>query len=304
MPLVCVIYVAATERSKTASITTRSTTGSHYTRSHQLQVSRMRSRLRTKKGHPNSASGEGCFATTESEARDKLIQNITAADPVLWDPTTDYSNWLPSTSSFVCTEGLRQEEIAGITAALNTHTHIEPRLTINLSVENAPEVDEGHAIIQGYLGRERYVEHMANCLRKTQSDNRDADAKLDRTMAQLLKLSTEQQRALKPLQVRLRSLHGPAQSQALDETGALVTLDDRPHMESDEELQALLDIAERGFSLLTEDQARAYRELATGTAYGEVLAQYKLTQSFLPIPEEIREIIRSMEEFHGSQPTQ
>lgn len=290
-----VLYVGAAEPYQPVCTSTRLTSRTRLNLSHQRKLSRMQAQIRAIKYSPDANPAEGCFATTEDQARDNLIQAIRKAEPDLWGPATDFSNWLPSASSFVCTEGLRPEEVDGITAALNTHTHARPRLSLDVKVENAPETDEGHSIIQDYLGRERYIEHMATCLRKTQSENRDANAKLDRTMAQLLNLSAEQQKALKPIQVRLIALNGPAPTQALDENGSLVTLDDRPHMEREKALQALLDIAERGFSIQTAEQARAYRDLATGAAYGEVLAQYKLTQAFLPIPEEIREIIRSME---------
>ena len=256
----------------------------------------MHARIRAMRPHLNGNSGEGCFATTEGEAREKLIQSLREAEPGLWDPTTDFSNLLPSASSFVCTDGLRQEEVDGITTALNAHTHVRPRLSINVEVENAPEPDEAHSIIQAYLGQDRYREHVAACLGKNQSNNRESNAKLNQTMTELLHLSGEQQEALKLLQARLTTLAPGPFMQALDEQGELVVLNEQPERDMGEELRELLSISERGFSILSEEQARAYREFATGSAYSEVLSQYKLTQVFLPIPEEIREMIKSNEE--------
>jgi hypothetical protein len=185
--------------------------------------------------------------------------------------------------------------VDGISAALNTSTHIKPQLSVSVTVENAPDPEAGHRIIKTYLGRDRYLEHMAHCLEKKRSDNHSTNAQLDRIVARLIHLSAEQQQALKPLQDRLREMNSFVGVQALDEKGALFSLDDRPQMDIPEELQELLSLAEHGFSILTEDQARAYRDLATGTAYSEVLSQYKLTESFLPIPEQVRELIKSNE---------
>ena len=294
--LVCVVYVTATERSKYTSITTRSKTDSRFTRSYQLQVSRMRSRLRAMQAHPNSTFAQGCFATTESEAQDKLIQSISEVDPSGWNPKTDYSTSLPSAASYVCTEGLLQDELAGIAAALNTNTHIKPQLYVNANVENAPEPEVGHAIIQAYLGRDRYLEHMSNCFERKRSATKDTNLQLDRTVAAVLHLSPEQQNALKPLQDKLRSMSSYSGVKALDEQATLVSLDNRPQVDIPKELHELLFIAETGFSLLTEEQARSYRELATGSNYGEVISQFKLTESFLPIPEEVREMINNNNE--------
>jgi hypothetical protein len=224
-----------------------------------------------------------------------LIQSIREAEPGSWDPTTDFSNWLPSAGNFVCTEGLRQDEVDGISAALNAHTQVKPRLALNVHVENAPETDEAHGIIEMYLGRERYREHVAACLERKQSDSRGTNATLHKTMTELLHLSREQQEAIQPLQERLRILAFAPIMQGLDERGELVDLNEQPERDMVEDLRELLSIAERGFSILTEEQARAYREFATGNAYSEVLSQYKLTELFLPIPEQIREMIKSNE---------
>jgi hypothetical protein len=218
------------------------------------------------------------------------------AEPGLWDPTTDFSSWLPSASSFVCTDGLRQEEVDGITAALNVHTHVRPRLSLTVEVENAPEPDEAHSIIQAYLGRDRYREHVAACVGKIQSNNRESYAKLNQTMTDLLHLSREQQEALRLLQATLTTLAPASFIQALDEQGDLVVINEQPERDMGEELRELLSISERGFSILSEEQARAYREFATGSAYSDVLSQYKLTQVFLPIPEQVREMIERNDE--------
>ena len=296
LALICALYVGATERHETIPSIQRPRINSRLTRSHQRQVSRMHARLRAiQDGFTGTVSG-GCFAATQNEAREKLIQSVREAEPGLWDPTTDFSSWLPSASSFVCTDGLRQEEVAGITAALNAHTHVRPRLSLNVEVENAPEPDEAHSIIQAYLGQDRYREHVAACLGKNQSNNRESNAKLNQTMTELLHLSGEQQQALKLLQARLTTLAPSPFMQALDEQGELVVLNEQPERDMGEELRELLSISELGFSILSEEQARAYREFATGSAYSEVLSQYKLTQVFLPIPEEIREMIKSNEE--------
>ena len=293
--LAYVLYVSATERHHATHFTTQEGRHTPITRAHQRQLSRLHTRIRAIKYASSSNPGEGCFATTEDQAREKLIQSIREAEPGSWDPTTDFSNWLPSAGNFVCTEGLRQDEVDGISAALNAHTQVKPRLALNVHVENAPETDEAHGIIETYLGRERYREHVAACLERKQSDSRGTNATLHKTMTELLHLSREQQEAIQPLQERLRILAFAPIMQGLDERGELVDLNEQPERDMVEDLRELLSIAERGFSILTEEQARAYREFATGNAYSEVLSQYKLTELFLPIPEQIREMIKSNE---------
>ena len=296
MTLVCLVYVTATERSEITDLTIRSTADSHLSRSHTRQVSRMRARLRAMKAHPITTSGQECFATTESDARDKVMQSIQSAEPGLWDPMTDYSNALPSASSFMCTQGLTQDELDGISAALNTNTRVKPQLSITMNVDNAPAPEAAHAIIQSYLGRERYLEHVSLCLEQRKADSHTANVQLERIAARLIHLSTEQQEALKPLQDRLRAINTLVGIQALDDNGALVSLDNRPPADYAKELEEILSIAEAGFAILTPEQTRAYREIATGAAYSEVISQYKLTESFLPLPEKVREMIKSGEE--------
>jgi len=294
--IACGMYVAATERYDTERHSTPEDTHPRLTRSYRLQVSRLHARLRAMKAHPIDTSGERCFATTESEARDKLIQRISEIDPSGWDPTLDYSTLLPSASSYVCTEGLQQEELNGIAAALNTNTRIKPQLYVHANVENAPESEVGHAIIQEYLGRDRYLAHMSNCFDRKRSGALIANVQLDRMVTALLHLSEEQQRALKPLQDKLRAINSYSGVQTLDEQGALISLDNRPQIDIPKELEELLSLAEAGFAILSEEQARAYRELVTGSSSAEVISQFKLTESFLPIPEEVREMIKSNNE--------
>lgn len=296
MTLVCVVYVTASERSEVNYITTRSTTDSHFTRSHARQISRMRSRLRAMQALQTTTSGEGCFATTESDARDKVMQSIRSAEPGLWDPTSDYSNALPSAGSYMCTQGLTQDELEGISAALNTNTRVKPQLSITMNVENDPAPEAAHAIIQAYLGRDRYIEHVSHCLENRKTDSHTANVQLERIVARLIHLSTEQQEALRPLQDRLRAMNTFLGVQALDDNGALVSLDSRPPADYPKELEEILSIAEAGFAILTPEQTRAYREIATGAAYSEVISQYKLTESFLPLPEQVREMIKSNNE--------
>jgi hypothetical protein len=286
------VYLLHTERAETTQFSANARTDSRLTRSHHRQLSRIHTRARAMKAKTHGGFGGGCFGATEEEARDKLIQKISEEDPSGWDPTMDYSSLLPSAGSYVCTEGLSEEEERGISEALNTTTQIKPQLSLVVNVENAPEPEAGHRIVEAYLGRDRYVEHMANCLKKTKSHQSNINTHLDQTMAQLLRLSPEQQKALEAIQGRLRALNSLPPIQAIDERGGLVTLDERQNIEADQDLRELLSIAELGFSILTDDQAHAYRKLATDTAYAEVFSQYNLTHSFLPIPEEIRELIK------------
>ncbi len=296
MPLICVVYVMATERSEIPDLTTRSTTDSHLSRSHTRQVSRMRARLRAMEGHPTTTSDAGCFAITEGEARDKLIQSISETEPGYWDPTADYSSALPSAGSFMCTQGLTQDELDGISAALNTNTRLKPQLSITVDLENDPTPEAAHAIIQSYLGRERYLAHLSDCLENRKTDNHTANVQLERIVTRLLHLSTQQQEALKPLQDRLRKLYSFFGIQALDENGSLRSLDDGPPEDYTTHLEEVLSIAESGLAILTPEQRRAYREIATGAAYSDVVSQSALTVSFLPLPEQVREMIKSNEE--------
>lgn len=291
------LYVGATERHHARRLTAEPRGDTFSPKAHQRQLSRMHARLRAMNYKHTTVSGEECFATTEGQAREKLIQAMRAAEPGLWDDTTDFSSWLPHASSFVCTEGLRQEEVDEITAALNTHTHVKPALTLNVEVENAPQAEEGHGIIQSYLGRDRYREQILKCSEKKRSDLSESNARMIETVTELLHLSKDQQAALIPLQARLRELSPNSVMQVLDERGDLVDLNEQSERDAHEDLQELLSLSERGFSILTEEQARSYREFATGNLYSEVLSQFKLTEFFLPIPEQIRETIKIHEEF-------
>lgn len=275
------------------------TTHSHYqseskerhSRSTQRQIVRLRARIG---GHKTSTSGSGtigCFALTEDEARAKLIPIITATNPNPGESVEDYTHRLPSTTNYVCGDGLSEAEVDGISKALNARAKLTQRLAVQVDVENAPDVRMAHTIIQTYLGRDRYVEHISNCLEKNQTDQLDVALHVDTFIASFLRLSIAQQTALQPLREKIRAMNQHDSVEVLDENGELVELNPPRKEDFLSKQEKLISIAKEAFSILTEEQSRTYKELATSDGYNGLIHQYILTEEYLPIPEQLQETI-------------
>ena len=275
------------------------TTHSHYqseskerhSRSTQRQIVRLRARIG---GHKTSTRGSGtigCFALTEDEARAKLIPIITATNPNPGESVEDYTYRLPSPTNYVCGDGLSEAEVDGISKALNARAKLTQRLAVQVDVENAPDTSMAHTIIQTYLGRDRYLEHVSNCLEKNKTVHRDVALHVDTFIASFLRLSIAQQTALQPLREKIRAMNQHDSVEVLDENGELVELNPPRKEDFLSKQEKLISIAKEAFSILTEEQSRTYRELATSDGYNGFIHQYILTEEYLPIPEQLQETI-------------
>lgn len=284
LSLTCFICVWGAKRYEASS----STNKRYAFRSSQRQASRVLAHLRVKNRDFNQQASGGCFASSEDEARNKLMESIRAADPDNWSATMDPSSVIPSASMYVCTEGLSEEEAAGMNKVLYASTQIKPRIRVEAVAENELDPKRAHAILQSYLGRDRYLEQVAKCFDNSNVEDRMADAQIDTMVAGLLNLSAEQRTALEPITAKLRALPVRNPMQVLDEHGEIVGLSPSPDTDAVREWQTLLPIADEGFAILTAEQARKYKDLVTQPSYGTILSQFQFTQRFLPIPDEIR----------------
>lgn len=289
--LICLTYGGASEQPSAPHSYYRSTsTGIAARRSHR-QIARLRTLAGGQRTTTSIVSMESCFASTEDEARSKLIATINASNPPPGEPIEDHSYKLPSPTNYVCGDGLSEEELAGLSKALNVNAKLTSRLVVDVQVENAPDPRMAHLMIQNYLGRERYLNHLSHCLTKNKREQLDIVRHSDTFITSFLGLSSAQQAAFIPLREKMTAIIKPETMEVLDEQGEMVELNPQRAEDFLAYQQKLLPLAEEVFSILTEEQARRYKALATDEAYSSVINQYQLTQDYLPVPEQLREAI-------------
>ena len=291
MALLYLISVGTFGHSTTTLSHYQSENKERHSRSTQRQIARLRALIGDHKTTTRGSDTIGCFAPTEDEAYAKLIPIIAATNPTPGQSMEDYTNRLPSIDNYVCGDGLSEAEVNGISKALSTKAKLTQRLAVQVDVENAPDVRMAHTIIQTYLGRDRYVEHLSNCLEKNQIEQLDVALGIDTFVASFLKLSIAQKAALQPLQEKIRALSQYDAIVVLDDKGELVDINRSRDEHFSIKQKKLLSISKEAFSILTEEQSRTYKELATSDAYNGLIQQNRLTEEYLPIPEQLQEMI-------------
>jgi len=283
--LISLACVVATERSATHNRAEPSVSQSRSNLPYQRKALRAIARVRgTKRGNGNQATA-ACFATTEEEAHERIVQKM-APD---WASTDVFSMGM-SMASYVCTEGLTKTERDTIQEASRRRFTLKPQISVNTQFEPNPDEKQVHQLVETQLGRDRYLQHIANCVESENTSYQEFDDRVEETMASVLNLTDQQRAALKEVSDKVRKFSWRRNNKEILLNPMLLGPDDTLSVSPDPSLEegqrALLSIAQEGFAILTEEQAQIYRTHLTTTF--PIFDQMALSSEYLPDPEQLR----------------
>jgi hypothetical protein len=278
--LITLACVVATERSTPHNRDETFVSPSRATLAYQRKALRAIARVRGTKRDNGDKAGEECFATTEEEAHERIIQKIS---PDL--ASADVFSMGVSMAGYVCTEGLTKTERDTILEAFRRNFPLKPQISLNTQFEPPPDEEQVHALIENELGRDRYLQHIATCVESENTSYQQFDDRVEETMAGVLHLTEQQRAALREVSDKVRKL-----SSRRNNTETSLNLDENlslsPESLFEERQRALLSVAQEGFAILTEEQARIYRTHLTTTF--PIFDQMALSSEYLPDPEQVR----------------
>jgi hypothetical protein len=278
--LISLACVVATERSAPHNPADPSASPSRSTLAYQRKALRAIARVRgTKRDNANKTSAD-CFATTEEDAHERIIQKMS---PDL--ASAEVFNMGVSMAGYVCTEGLTKTEKDTILEAFRRNFPLKPQISVNTQFEPQPDEEQVHALIENELGRDRYLQHIASCVENENTSYKQFDDRVEETMAGVLHLTDQQRAALREVSDKVRKL-----SSRRNDTETSLNLDENPSLSPEslfeERQRALLSVAQEGFAILTEEQAQIYRAHLTTTF--PIFDQMALSSEYLPDPEQVR----------------
>ena len=278
--LISFVCVTATERSVPLNRAEPSVSQSRATLAYQRKALRAIARVRGTKGDNADKTAAECFATTEEEAHERIIQKMS---PDL--ASADVFNMGVSMAGYVCTDGLTKTERDTIQEAFRRKFPLKPQISVNTQFEPHPDEEQVHALIENELGRDRYLQHIGTCLESENTSYQQFDDRVEETMAGVLNLTDQQRAALREVSDKVRKL-----SSRRNNTEISLNLDENLSLSPDTSFQerqrALISVAQEGFAILTEEQARIYRTHLTTTF--PIFDQMALSSEYLPDPEQIR----------------
>jgi hypothetical protein len=278
--LISLACVVATERSAPHNRAETFVSPSRATLAHHRKALRAIARVRgTKRDNANKAAAE-CFATTEEEAHERIIQKMSPD----WASADVFSMGV-SMESYVCTDGLTKTERDTIQEAFRRKFPLKPQVSVNTQFEPHPDEEQVHALLEDQLGRDRYLEHIGTCLESASTSRQQFYDRIEETMAGVLHLTDQQRAALQEVSDKVRKLSSRRNNPeiTLNLGGNLSLSPDSP---PDEEERALLSVAQEGFAILTQEQAQIYRDHLTTTF--PIFDQMALSSEYLPDPELVR----------------
>jgi hypothetical protein len=157
--LISLACVVATERTAPHNRAETFVSPSRATLAYQRKALRAIARVRgTKRDNPNKVAAE-CFATTEEEAHERIIQKMSPD----WASDDVFSMGI-SMENYVCTDGLTKTERDTIQEAFRRRFPLKPQINVNTQFEPHPDEERVHALLEDQLGRDRYLQHIGTCL--------------------------------------------------------------------------------------------------------------------------------------------